>query len=256
MSQGHLSPYVVIFVTFLIIATISVTHLQFFCKKCDSIVLKGFNDGFKLYEYVNTIRRKLVEDDIDLEADLSRGPAKKRSRRPSQILDANETDISRPSILRCDNQTRCIRPKLQLQRAYNVYFCKHVAYGIRFYYLIREGLLLHPLINLVDSPDNAEVIVYLPVSSEWDKSECKNPKYRSKTIVLDEGDYPQLFDPPKFDASEEWAMYFKRSCKFLIDVVGSMPTCEGRITTRISYCPSFDILPYSLYPRCKTCDYF
>ena len=77
-------------------------------------------------------------------------------------------DSIKPSIIvKCANQTRCIQPVLQLIKTYKVYFCKHLGYGVRFYYLVREGLLLHPNILLVDDPKDADYIVYLPVSSEW-----------------------------------------------------------------------------------------
>ena len=54
------------------------------------------------------------------------------------------------------------------------------------------------------------LIIYLPVSSEWKKSECGDPKYFSKLIVLDEGDGQGLFEPP--NAPKNWyILYFKRS---------------------------------------------
>ena len=85
-------------------------------------------------------------------------------------------------LIKCHNQTRCIQPELQLKRKYDVYYCKHINYGVRFFYLVREGLLLHPLIRLVDNPHKAEVIVYLPVSAEWEKTECNNPVFKNKTV--------------------------------------------------------------------------
>lgn len=123
----------------------------------------------------------------------------------------NGTDISShpAALIKCHNQSRCIQPQLQLNRVFKVYFCKHIAYGVRFFYLAREGLLLHPNIHLVNDPNEAEIIVYLPVSSEWKKSECNNILYRRKTIVIDEGDYQPLFHPD--DGNEEWLLYFKRS---------------------------------------------
>jgi hypothetical protein len=56
-------------------------------------------------------------------------------------------------------------------------------------------LLLHPNIRMIEDIDKADMIVYLPVSAPWHKSECNKPQYKSKTIVLDEGDGPQLFEP-------------------------------------------------------------
>jgi len=40
----------------------------------------------------------------------------------------------------------------------------------------------------VSTPENAELIVYLPVSSEWQHSECTKSEYASRLVVLDEGD--------------------------------------------------------------------
>jgi hypothetical protein len=110
---------------------------------------------------------------------------------------ANGTDIiTHPiSVIKCANQTMCIHPRLQLQKKYDVYYCKHLGHGVRFYFLVMEGLLLHPNIRMIDDIEKAEVIVYLPESSPWHKSECNNPKYKSKTIVLDESDGPDLFEP-------------------------------------------------------------
>ena len=115
----------------------------------------------------------------------------------SFVSPANGTDVlSHPiSVIKCSNQTRCIQPKLQLTPTYDVYFCKHVGHGVRFYFLAKEGLLLHPNIRLVEDINSADVIVYLPVSAPWEKSECSKPEYKSKTVVLDEGDGPHLFEP-------------------------------------------------------------
>lgn len=87
------------------------------------------------------------------------------------------TDISEGKhieILQCPNQSSCIVPELQLLEKTKVYFCKHpVRGGVRFYFLTREGLLLHPNVILVDESeiDTAEYIIYLPGSAPWGKSE-------------------------------------------------------------------------------------
>jgi hypothetical protein len=126
----------------------------------------------------------------------------------------NGTDIvSHPiALIRCANQTLCIQPQLQLQKTYKVYYCKHVSHGVRFYFLIREALLLHPNLILVDDPKSADVIVYLPESAVWHKTECAAPEFKHKTIVLDETDGPQLFNPDNTDKKTPWLLYFKRSC--------------------------------------------
>lgn len=126
----------------------------------------------------------------------------------------NGTDLSHPvSLIKCKNQTRCIEPYLQLTREYKVYYCNKVGYGVRFYYLVREGLLHHPNIVLVDDPDDADVIVLLPESSPWSKSECSRMELRAKTVVLDETDGPDLFELPQqsHGGVRDWLLYFKRS---------------------------------------------
>jgi hypothetical protein len=101
---------------------------------------------------------------------------------PTFLSPSQGTDItSKPTkLVSCKGQTKCIAPALQLEKTFNVYYCKRVSHGVRFYYLIREGLTLHPKVNLVDTPDEAEVIVYLPESANWAKSECNNASYYSK----------------------------------------------------------------------------
>lgn len=117
------------------------------------------------------------------------------------------------ALIKCPNQTKCIQPALQLQYKFNVYYCKHVSQGgIRFYFLIREGLLLHPGINLVDDPEKADYIVYLPESAHWSISECARPEYFPRLVVMDETDGPELFSPPEAPSNTNWYMlYFKRS---------------------------------------------
>jgi hypothetical protein len=141
------------------------------------------------------------------------------------------SDQQLTQLIHCPNQTICLSPVLQLQRPYNVYFCKHIANGVRFYYLVREGLLLHPQIHLIEDMFAADVIVYLPESARWHRSECRDPRVRHKMVVLDEGDGPQMFVPPinedaKFLVSladdnnskhppssthKQFLLYFKRS---------------------------------------------
>lgn len=113
------------------------------------------------------------------------------------ISPANGTDvITHPiAVIKCSNQTLCIQPKLQLLPTYDVYYCKHVGHGVRFYFLVKEGLLLHPNIRLVDDINKAQIVVYLPVSAPWEISECSDAKFKSKTVVLDEADDPNLMEP-------------------------------------------------------------
>jgi hypothetical protein len=105
------------------------------------------------------------------------------------VSPSNGSDIrSHPTaVIRCQNQTTCVTPQLQLKRVYNIYYCAHVSYGVRFYFLVKEGLLLHPNVNIVPDPVKADLVFYLPGSADWRKSECNNPTYASKLVVLDEG---------------------------------------------------------------------
>lgn len=110
----------------------------------------------------------------------------------------------------CQNQTMCYPSILQLEKVYKVYNCKHLGFGVRFYFLVREGLLLHPKIQLVDDPHEADYIIYLPESSKWDQSECNNPLLLPKLVILDESDSSEVYRPPaKGDLSP--FLTFKRS---------------------------------------------
>ena len=105
------------------------------------------------------------------------------------------TDITSDMVglIRCHNQSSCIMPELQLQKVFKVYYCARTGHGVRFYYLVHEGLLLHPNIHLTPNIEEADVIVYLPTSSPWGKSECGNEKYYSRMLVLDEGLYNYIY---------------------------------------------------------------
>ena len=123
-------------------------------------------------------------------------------RSPTEGSDIS-TDEKKQSLLNCHNQTLCIEPHLELEPVYNVYYCSHNANtGVRFYYVIREGLILHPNLHLVDSPDKADILVYLPESMKWSKSECGKSKYYSKLLILDEGDWPDLFTPDGYSPKQ------------------------------------------------------
>jgi hypothetical protein len=137
------------------------------------------------------------------------------------------TDISPQQyglLSACTNQATCIVPQLQLQKKYKIYFCKHpVRYGMKFYFLIREGLLLHPNVELLEFKDiqKADYIMYLPGSAPWHKTECNQTSYASRLIVLDEFDFHFMYLPTqtkqeyiaKYGAEKNpwYALYFKRS---------------------------------------------
>lgn len=137
------------------------------------------------------------------------------------------TDISsenQMSLLLCPNQAKCIVPELQLQTKLKVYFCKHpTRHGVRFYYLAREGLMLHPNVELVPESaiETADFIIYLPGSAPWHLTEIRNASFAKRLIVLDEFDGHTLFSPgyPQAEHVERYGgpsapwyyMYFKRS---------------------------------------------
>lgn len=83
----------------------------------------------------------------------------------SPRLGTDISDKNQLSILRCPNQSKCIVPELQLSIKLKIYFCKHPTnHGVRFYYLMKEGLLLHPNVVLVEEKDmyTADYVMYLP----------------------------------------------------------------------------------------------
>ena len=136
------------------------------------------------------------------------------------------TDIgpeSQMALLRCVNQSQCIVPSLQLEPKMKVYFCRHpVRHGVRFYFLVREGLLLHPNVQLLDynQINDADYIIYLPGSAPWHLTECSNQSFSSRLIVLDEFDGANEFRPRETAAEMVrdygkdmiwYFMYFKRS---------------------------------------------
>ena len=139
---------------------------------------------------------------------------------------------NRTRLLSCDNQASCIIPALQLQKRVNIYLCQKPkdGGGVRFYFLVKQGLLHHPNVILLDQLNSTSIqtvdyILYLPGSSPWDKSECggelTHNYSRYKMIVLEEFDgLEPLFSPYKtYDQMVQvygkdlmyYFMYFKRS---------------------------------------------
>ena len=135
-------------------------------------------------------------------------------------------------LLSCDNQASCIIPALQLQKQLNIYLCQKPKNGggVRFYFLIKQGLLQHPNVILLEQLNNTSIltvdyIFYLPGSSPWDTSECggelTHNYSKHKMIVLEEYDgLEPLFSPYKtYDQMVKIYgkdllysfMYFKRS---------------------------------------------
>ena len=143
------------------------------------------------------------------------------------------TDISlhhQLNNLKCPNQSHCIVPKLQLIPKFKIYLCKHpVKQGVRFYFISKEGFLLHPNVELLSYEDIelADYVMYLPGSAPWHRTECNDSSLANKLIVMDEFDGHGHFMPfgsPKemiragynLHASSKneflwYFMYFKRS---------------------------------------------
>lgn len=140
----------------------------------------------------------------------------------------NEHNVSgHDKLLLCFNQSNCISPKLQFQRQIRIYMQSKVSFNccIRFYYLIREGLLLHPNVVLVhrSEMDSADFFIFLARSRPLSHTEFSNistMNMQSKLLVLDESDSSSHIELPwssellksKFGTSKQWYfMYFKRS---------------------------------------------
>lgn len=216
-------------------------HEKFNITNMIDSILSGMNNGTttKNVENSKTVVHMAISSDSNrLNAHESRMDKKKKKQRTKlapleresyEKLDfspRNGTDISprhQEMLLHCINQSKCITPELQLQAHLKVYFCRRpVRFGIRFYFLVREGLLLHPNVELLEEKDidSADVIVYLPGSAPWHKTECANASYASRLIVMDEFDGHSMFLPYEsnpegkkiYGESLEWYfMYFKRS---------------------------------------------
>ncbi len=136
---------------------------------------------------------------------------------PSFPTEEGESEVLK--LLTCTDQHDCIIPALQLQVKMNVYLCKRPKEGgggVRFFFLIKQGLLLHPNVNLITDLYNLNVssksrpytnqsssswsswswsnnsttatatvvdyFLYLPGSSiAWEQSEC-NPNNTSSSL--------------------------------------------------------------------------
>jgi hypothetical protein len=149
-----------------------------------------------------------------------------------------------PALLTtCRNHTQCIQPVLQLQKSYDVYYCKHVGHGVRFYYLAKEGLLLHPKIRLVDRPEDADVIIYLPESAPWKKSECAHKDLWHKIVMLDEGDGQHIFEPSLLPQEQTLAMS-KPLNEFLLSFKRSyVNRGNGRFLGYMQYAKKSNVFP-------------
>jgi len=92
----------------------------------------------------------------------------------------------------CSSKTGCIDPVLHLRKEYRVFLCPNTTFtGVRFYTLLEEGLRDHPLIERVESVEEADYVIMSSISSRilhcpicWEKSK--------KLILIDPGDIPDI----------------------------------------------------------------
>lgn len=157
---------------------------------------------------------------LDKPIDLVRPLPDQSPREGSDISEQNH-----PSILNCITPTTCIVPKLQLELKTKVYLCERLPHqgGVRFYYTAEEGLKMHPNVELVtiEQIHEADYIIYLPLAAPWHMTECSDPSFQSRLIVLDSADYQDIYEPTMRaeeyrqrygEGNQTWYfMYFKRS---------------------------------------------
>lgn len=100
------------------------------------------------------------------------------------------------SLLKCLNQSKCIAPYLEVSKTFNIYVCQRVVRsGARFYYLLTEGLNLHPAVRLVSDPKAADYIFYAPTAAPWHVTECADVAFADRLVVLDEADGSSAYAP-------------------------------------------------------------
>ena len=103
-------------------------------------------------------------------------------------------------MLNCANQAKCIIPELQLKRKFKVYLCSRPASGHqRLFFLLNEGFYLHPNSIMVNSTNDAELLIYLEDEFRT-ANECSRPADASKLVVINEVDFPfdYAFEQKKF----------------------------------------------------------
>lgn len=102
------------------------------------------------------------------------------------------------SEINCLNQSSCIQSELQVKRQFSIYMCKKVGrHGSRFYYLLSDGLERHPAVTVTEDIDAADLVLFLPSSSPWHKSECTNSSLADRLVIMDEFDGSSAFSPRK-----------------------------------------------------------
>lgn len=128
-------------------------------------------------------------------------------------------------LLACQNQSLCIVPYLQLVGPLRIYLqeLKKFECCVRIHFLVHEGLLLHPSVELVPKSaiHTADFFIYFAKSMPWHQTEFAHlNSTRTNLIVLDESDDNALFHPlPSMDRMREvygakmswYFVYFKRS---------------------------------------------
>ena len=163
---------------------------------------EGVGKSLKLHESKTGIKLSTHGDAISYVFTPNEPPEKNYFRMSNIHLSPREgTDISfhhHLNNLNCPNQSICIVPKLQLIPKLKIYLCKHpVKQGVRFYFITKEGFLLHPNVELLpyEKIKLADYVVYLPGSAPWHRTECNDSMLANKLIVMDEFDGHGHFMP-------------------------------------------------------------
>ena len=101
----------------------------------------------------------------------------------------------------------CVEPELQYKTPTKVRWvpADPKKPGWRFHHLVENGFALHPAVIPCDSLEEADFVLYLPVSTRDPPSV---PNGANKLIVLDEGDGSGFYPRVKEDS---YLMYLKRS---------------------------------------------
>lgn len=104
----------------------------------------------------------------------------------------------------------CVSPELQFKTKSKVHWipADPSKPGWRFHLLVEDGFARHPAIEPLLTPDGADFVLYLPVSTRTPPAFIEHQKEARQLIVLDEGDGAGFFPRVK---ESDYLAYFKRS---------------------------------------------
>lgn len=130
-------------------------------------------------------------------------------------------DAGGPFSGNCEQEIKTMTDMVQqsdffMGSMYKIYFplFDHIESASNEMRLTHEGLTAHPQVTLVDSPENADYLIFCQnhLVDHCPFHTWFNPikdKYKEKTILLDYDDNPDMI----YDAGDfRWRLYFKRSC--------------------------------------------